>query len=570
MYKSSLISYCGCHAVDGKLCYNHKRMKAVDLQQLCNGGRHFMGQYLNPGNLAFQESLNSEIYVDKSGIIEYCNRRIQTRQKYICVSRPRRFGKSMTADMLAAYYDESCDSDPQFESLEISSRDDYKKYLNRYHVLHINMQTFLSEADSVKSLLDNLQADLTDELKNEFGSIKMPVRKSSANIMAAVQNQTKIPFIIIIDEWDCLFREYQSDLDAQKKYLDFLRIWLKDRTYVGLCYMTGILPIKKYGTHSALNMFSEFSMEDPGELARFTGFTEQEVLDLCDRYRIDADECSYWYNGYYFRQCGRIYNPKSIVSVMLSGIFDDYWNKTETYEALQAYIDMNYDGLRDAIIAMMGGGRVRINTGSFQNDMTTFHNADDVLTLLVHLGYLGYDFDTKEVFVPNKEIMSEFVTSTTVSGWDEIVRSVKTSDQTLRDLLAGNAEAVAKDIERAHLETSHLQYNDENALSYTVSLSFYAARQYYTIIREMPAGKGFADLAFIPRKKYADMPAVIIELKRDASPEEAILQIRTRGYTEGLSEYKDNLLLVGISYDSRTKKHRCIIEKAQEEKGTLH
>lgn len=520
-----------------------------------------MGQFINPGNLAFQESLNSEIYVDKSGIIEYCNRQIQTRQKYICVSRPRRFGKSMTADMLTAYYDESCDSTPQFGNLKIAAQKDYLKHLNQYHVIHLNIQTFLSETENVETLLKNIQEDLLDELLYAFPEVRMPARKSLMNAMAAVQSQTGIPFIIIIDEWDCLFREYRQDAEAQKKYLDFLRMWLKDRTYVGLCYMTGILPIKKYGTHSALNMFSEFSMEDPGELAEFTGFTEDEVEKLCSKYHVDPEECSHWYNGYYFRQCGHIYNPKSIVSVMLSGIFDDYWNKTETYEALQVYIDMNYDGLRDAIIAMIAGGRIRIDTGSFQNDMTTFHNADDVMTLLVHLGYLGYDFEKKEVFIPNKEIMSEFVTATSVSGWDEIVHSVKQSDRLLKDLLEGNEDAVAEGVEKAHLETSHLQYNDENALSYTISLAFYAARQYYTVVREMPAGKGFADLVFLPRKKYANMPAIIMELKRDTSAEEAVQQIKDKKYTDVLGDYHGNRILAGISYDSRTRKHRCVIEK---------
>lgn len=520
-----------------------------------------MGQFINPGNLAFQESLNSEIYVDKSGIIEYCNRQIQTRQKYICVSRPRRFGKSMTADMLTAYYDESCDSAQQFGNLKIAVQKDYLKHLNKYHVIHLNIQTFLSETENVETLLKNIQEDLLDELLYSFPEVRMPARKSLMNAMAAVQSQTGIPFIIIIDEWDCLFREYRQDAEAQKKYLDFLRMWLKDRTYVGLCYMTGILPIKKYGTHSALNMFSEFSMEDPGELAEFTGFTEDEVEKLCSKYHVDPEECSHWYNGYYFRQCGHIYNPKSIVSVMLSGIFDDYWNKTETYEALQVYIDMNYDGLRDAIIAMMAGGRIRIDTGSFQNDMTTFHNADDVMTLLVHLGYLGYDFEKKEVFIPNKEIMSEFVTATSVSGWDEIVHSVKQSDRLLKDLLEGNEDAVAEGVEKAHLETSHLQYNDENALSYTISLAFYAARQYYTVVREMPAGKGFADLVFLPRKKYANMPAVIMELKRDTSAKEAVQQIKDKKYADVLGDYHGNRILAGISYDSRTRKHSCVIEK---------
>lgn len=519
-----------------------------------------MGLYLNPGNQAFQESLNSEIYVDKSGIIDYCSRQIQTRQKYICVSRPRRFGKSMTADMLCAYYDESCDSRNQFQNLKIAGTRNFEKNLNHYHVIHLNMQEFLSESHSVDELMENLQMDLLDDMLYEFQNLRFPARRSLTHVMTAVYSQTNMSFVIIIDEWDCLFREYIHDEEAQKKYLDFLRLWLKDRTYVGLCYMTGILPIKKYGTHSALNMFSEFSMEDPGELAEYVGFTEEEVKALCTQYHIDFDECSHWYNGYYFSRCGHVYNPKSIVSVMLSGIFNDYWNRTETYEALKVYIDMNYDGLRDDILSMMAGQSVQIETGSFQNDMTTFHSADDVMTLLIHLGYLGYNLEKKEVFIPNHEVMMEFVTATTVSRWSEIINSVKASRQLLRDTWNKKEGAVAAGIEKAHLETSHLQYNDENALSYTISLAYYAAREYYTIIRELPSGNGFADLTFIPRRKYQDKPAMIVELKWDKSADTAINQIHEKKYDGALCDYKGNILLVGINYDKKSRKHTCIIE----------
>lgn len=519
-----------------------------------------MGLYLNPGNQAFQESLNSEIYVDKSGIIDYCNRQIQTRQKYVCVSRPRRFGKSMTADMLCAYYDESCDSGEQFQNLKIATSRNYEKNLNHYHVIHLNMQEFLSATNSIDELLARLQKAVIRDLMRCFRKVDYFDRESLPDCMADVYDETKIPFIIIIDEWDCLFREYIHDEDAQKKYLDFLRLWLKDRTYVGLCYMTGILPIKKYGTHSALNMFSEFSMEDPGELAEYVGFTEEEVKALCTQYHIDFDECSHWYNGYYFRRCGHVYNPKSIVSVMLSGDFKDYWNRTETYEALKVYIDMNYDGLRDDILSMMAGQSVEIETGSFQNDMTTFNSADDVMTLLIHLGYLGYNLEKKEVFIPNHEVMMEFVTATTVSRWSEIINSVKVSGQLLRDTWNSQEDKVAQEIERAHLETSHLQYNDENALSYTISLAYYAAREYYTIVRELPSGNGFADLTFIPRKKYQDKPAMIVELKWDKSADTAINQIHEKKYAGALYEYKGNILLVGINYDKKSRKHTCIIE----------
>lgn len=524
-----------------------------------------MGICLNSGNDLFMQARRSKIYVDKSGILTYLNSVMQTEQKYVCVSRPRRFGKSITANMISAFYDRTCRADQDFRDLKILNDPDWQTYANRYNVLHINMQNLLSETRSITGFLDLLKRAVLHDLLREYKDIDYFDTDSLTACMNDIYAKTRIPFVVVIDEWDCLFREYQTDQEAQKKYLDFLRTWVKDRAYIGLCYMTGILPIKKYGTHSALNMFSEFSMEDPGVLAEYVGFTDEEVRKLCMTYHVDLDECRHWYDGYIFQQSTQIYNPKSIVSVMLSGIFDDYWNKTETYEALKIYIDMNYDGLRDAVIEMMAGGRVWINTGSFQNDMTTFSNADDVMTLLVHLGYLGYDFASKEVFIPNQEIMSEFVTTTTVSRWGEIIDSVQESAKLLRDTWNMDPEKVASGIEKAHLETSHIQYNDENALSYTISLAYYAARQYYTIIRELPAGNGFADLTFIPRKRYAEKPAMVIELKWNKDAKSAIDQILEKKYTKGLLDYRGTVLLVGINYSKKSRKHTCRIESIEKE-----
>lgn len=521
-----------------------------------------MGIYLNPGAGKFLEALNSEIYVDKSGLIAYTNKVLGTKQKYVCVSRPRRFGKSMAADMLSAYYDRSNDSEKLFNALNISRDASYEDYLNKYDVVKINMQSFLSQSHSISELLEFLKEDISEELVNEYCDVKINSRRGLSNAFDKVYIETQRKFIIIIDEWDCIFREYRDDNKAQEQYLDFMRDWMKDKDYIGLAYMTGILPIKKYGTHSALNMFSEFSMEDPGPLSEYVGFTEIEVRKLCNKYSLEFDECKAWYNGYYFPESGPVYNPNSIVRAMLSHRFSDYWNQTENYEALRIYIDMNFDGLRDAILRMMAGDRQVINTGSFQNDMTSFANADDVMTLLIHLGYLGYDFDTKEVFIPNREIMQEFITATTAkNSWDEIIKSVKNSQKLIEATWLGDAEKVASYIENAHLETSHLQYNDDNSLSYTISLAYYAARQYYTLVREIPTGKGFADLAFIPRKKYADKPAMIVELKWNKDAETAITQIKDKRYPLGLTEYKDNMLLVGINYNRETRKHVCIIEE---------
>ena len=382
-----------------------------------------MGTYLNPGSDRFQMALNSQIYVDKTEMIMELNRFLNTEQRFVCVSRPRRFGKTMTANMICAYYDQTADASV-FRNCKVF-KENGMKYQGKFNVLRINMQEFLSRTSSVNEMIDRLEKRITGEIRRVYKNVEYFDPDHLPDVLEDVCDQTGHQFVIVIDEWDCIFREYSQDSEAQKMYLDFLRDWLKDKSYVALAYMTGILPIKKYGTHSALNMFSEFSMENPGKMAQFVGFTEGETRDLCEKYHMDFSECKAWYDGYQFPYCSHVYSPKSVVDAMLSGIFDDYWNKTETYEALKIYIDMNYDGLRDAIVAMMAGEKVKIDTGSFENDMTTFHTADDVLTLLIHLGYLGYDIENKEVFIPNHEILQEFITATTVSKWDEVIRSVQ-------------------------------------------------------------------------------------------------------------------------------------------------
>lgn len=386
--------------------------------------------------------------------------------------------------------------------------------------------------------------------------------------MKDVYSYTKHPFVILIDEWDCLFREYQQNQEAQKKYLDFLRFWLKDKEYVALAYMTGILPIKKYGSHSALNMFTEYSMTDPGNLAEYFGFTETEVQKLCEKYEMNFEEARAWYNGYHLisheggtRKVYSMYSPKSVVEAMQKRKFGTYWNQTETYEALKVYIQMNMDGLKDAIVQMLAGSNIRINTGTFSNDMTTFATKDDVLTLLVHLGYLTYDNEKETVEIPNREVSQEYVNAISTMDWTEVIRSVQTSRELLEALWQMDSEKVAKGIEQAHKEVSILTYNDENSLSCTINLAFYFAREYYTVIRELPGGKGFADICFIPRKIHMDKPAVVIELKWNKSAEGAIQQIKDKQYIEALKDYHGNLLLAGIDYDKKTKQHSCIIEK---------
>ena len=534
-----------------------------------------MGIYLNPGTIEFQESINSEIYVDKTMLIERTNAALRTKQKYMCISRPRRFGKSMAADMLAAYYGKDYDSAALFDGLEISHCETFSTHLNKYNVFKINMQEFLSMTQNVDKMLKVLQKRLIKELKYNY-----PEYVDCDNLVFAMQDifsYTGQSFIVLIDEWDCLFREYKQDEEAQRKYLDFLRVWLKDKGYIALAYMTGILPIKKYGTHSALNMFMEYSMTDPGNMAEYFGFTEKEVENLCIEYGMNIEETKAWYNGYGLYSHNKqedilysIYNPKSVVEAMLRHRFGNYWNQTETYEALKIYIQMNMDGLKDAIIEMLADNSVRINIGTFHNDMTTFATRDDILTLLVHLGYLTYDVEKESVRIPNKEVAQEYINAISTMDWKEVISSINNSRKLLEALWNLDSDKVAAGVDKAHEEISILQYNDENSLSCTISLAFYFAREYYTIVRELPTGKGFADICFIPRKIHADKPAVVIELKWDKSVSGAIAQIKEKKYIDALSEYQGNLILAGINYDKKIKKHSCLVEKVDYNKNSLN
>lgn len=519
-----------------------------------------MGVYFNPDHSIFQKIINSDIYVDKTGLLAYTNSVINTMQGYVCVSRPRRFGKSIAANMLAAYYSRGCDSREMFSGFEIAKKDSFEKHLNQYNTIFLNMQEFLSQSEDIDDMLNLIKKSVLWELLEEYPNLRYFNTENLTRTMQDIYNNRKCPFIIIIDEWDCVFRENRMNREAQEKYLDFLRDLMKDKGYIYLAYMTGILPIKKYGTHSALNMFDEFSMLEPGPLAPYVGFTENEVEKLCTDYKISVDEVKSWYDGYIFDNVS-VYSPRSVVSCMRLGKIGNYWNQTETFEALKDYIEMNFEGLRDDVLSMLAGETVPVNTGSFTNDMTTFRTEDDVFTLLVHLGYLAYDEKNKCVYIPNNEIRTEYVNVVSASDWGEATEALKNSADTLRAIWDGKAELVARQIEKAHFETSHIQYNDENALSYTISLALYAARNYYHVYRELAGGKGFADLVFVPKRKFADKPAMVIELKWNRNAEAAIAQIKQKKYCESLKEYQGNLILVGVDYDKKTKVHNCRIEK---------
>lgn len=531
-----------------------------------------MGIYLNPGNDQFAASVNSDLYVDKTELIRYTNSRIGKDRPLICSSRPRRFGKTMAVTMLAAYYSRGCQSGKLFAGLKISESESFRTHLNKYNVIFLDIQWMYGNAleemkrNPAVKVVSYIQEQVIDELKTEFPQCVQDSDISLPSVLAKINDRTKERFIIIIDEWDCLFREDKNNEKLQKEYINLLRGLFKGTpsgAFLNLAYITGILPIKKYGTQSALNNFREHTMVSPRHMAEYVGFTEAEVQALCEEYDMSFTGMQRWYDGYYFEKTGHVYSPNSVIEAIDSREFGKYWSGTETYESLMTYIAMDFCGLRQLIVDMLGGQRCRIDVESFQNDITSFHSADDVITLLIHMGYLAYDSKTEEVFIPNEEVRSVFLRAVKNDGWEEVIRAVNASEALLKATLAMDEKAVAEMIEEVHMQnSSSLLYNNEISLSSVIALAYYSSCRDYNLIREMPAGKGFSDMVFLP-KKTSLKPAIILELKWDKTAEGAIDQIKNKQYVSALREYKGNILLVGINYGKKEKKHQCRIEKAE-------
>lgn len=531
-----------------------------------------MGLYLNPGNEQFASSICSDFYVDKTELITYTNSRIGKDRPCICSSRPRRFGKTMAVTMLAAYYSRGCDSRALFEGYKISQEDSFAEHLNQYDVILLDIQWMYGNALEEKKrtgtidVISFIQKQVIDELRREYPSCVQDTDISLPSVLANINIMTQKQFIIIIDEWDCLFREDKNNKALQKEYINLLRGLFKgspSERFLKLAYITGILPIKKYGTQSALNNFREHTMVSPRQMAPYIGFTETEVKNLCEENSISFETMQKWYDGYFFEKVGHVYSPNSVIEAIDSGEFENYWTGTETYESLKEYILMDFDGLKQLIVDMLGGQKRQIDAESFQNDLTSFNSADDVLTLLVHLGYLSYDNKTKEVCIPNEEVRSAFVRAVKNSGWEEVYKAIQNSEALLNATLDMNEELVASMIEEVHMQNaSSLVYNNEVSLASIVQAAYYTAVRRYTLIREMPAGNGFADMVFLP-KKTSDKPALIIELKWDKAAASAIRQIKEKKYLSALRGYKGAVLLVGISYDKKSRAHQCRIERIE-------
>ena len=525
-----------------------------------------MGRFVNPDNSAFQVALNSKIYIDKTGLIEYTNSVLDTSDAYICNSRPRRFGKSYTANMLAAYYSKGCNSEEMFSGLDISRKSDFKTHLNQYDVIHIDIQWFLANCYNSNKIVSFLSDSVISELRDIYPDILPLGELSLPDSLSRIKDKTGQKFIIIFDEWDVLIRDEATNYYIQNEYINFLRGMFKGTEptkYIQLAYLTGILPIKKEKTQSAVNNLEEFTMLHSYELAPYIGFTENEVKMLCQKYDRDFEKVKKWYDGYLLENY-EIYNPKAVVSVMLRGKFRSYWSETGSYEVIVPLINMNYDGLKNTIIEMLSGQNVKVNTLTFKNDPANIQSKDDVITYLIHLGYLGYNEKDETAFIPNEEIRHELINAVKSTNWSDLINFQYESNHLLDATLSMNTQEVAEQIQKIHSEyASSIQYNDENSLSSVLTIAYLSSMQYYfKPIRELPTGKGFADFIYIPKPEYIrDYPALIVELKWNKNAKTALEQIKNKDYPEAIKQYTGNIILVAINYDKKSKNHECIIEK---------
>ncbi len=528
-----------------------------------------MGVYINPGNSAFAE-INDEDYVDKTMLIDKINQTIGKTKKLTCISRPRRFGKSYAARMLTAYYDCSCDSHELFDDKLIASTKDYEKYLNKYNVIYLEITSFISQARREGSSLADVPSMIVKALSDELDALNMstqPDKELKEKLTAVSESQGGKKFIFIIDEWDAVIREAKDDPIAQEAFLGLLREWFKNGTFtpkvVAAAYMTGILPIKKDGSQSAISDFDEYTMVKPLRFAEFVGFTEQEVKELCCKHNADFDTMKLWYDGYDFKGVGAVYNPNSVMKAIRNDDFDSYWTETSAAEGLLDYISKDYNGLTKTIAELVGGVDVKVDTSGFANDLTTFKGKDDVLTLMIHLGYLAYDYKKGVARIPNEEIKREFQRSIHEVRHDATLKRLRESEALFAATIQKDEQKVAEQIEKVHSEeTVALHYNKEDSLRSVIKLAYYTYRDHYLQFEELPAGDGYADVVYIPLPD-SDWPALVIELKWNKSAEGAIEQIMNRRYPAVLKNIDRSILLVGITYDKDAgigkRKHSCKI-----------
>ena len=523
-----------------------------------------MGQFLNKTNKKFTDFAKTKYFVDKTELINKLLEK-DADEKFICNSRARRFGKSVTADMLVAYFSRGADSRSLFEPLKCVKDELFLESMNQYDTIFVDIQAqFVWALERKKNPMQYITQCIVKELQESYQEI-VSDDDIIAMAVSRIYHETGHQFVIIFDEWDYPIRELAEDSGERSDYIEFLRGLFKNsdaKEYIRLAYLTGIMPIVRTKGQSAVNNFIEYTMTNPMDLAQDIGFTEEEVCSLCEKFSVDFEQMKEWYNGYNLNGTA-IYNPLSVVRAISAKRFQQYWTVTGTYGDIDDLINKNFDGLREDIIKMLSGNRVPVEVDNGINDLQTFEDKEQVITALIHLGYCAYDADNLEAYIPNKEIHAVFYKSVRKSKDDGMSRFMKFSEQIMAAIMTGDGAQTARLIQGVHNDfVSGIEYNDENSLSCTIMIALISAFScYHRPIREYPTGKGFADIVYLPLPNYPTRPVLVVELKWDQGAEAAIAQIKKKQYPESLREYSGKILLVGIDYDKKTKEHSCVIER---------
>lgn len=501
----------------------------------------------------FQKVLNNNIYVDKSLLINEISQQISKEASmYICITRPRRFGKTINAMMLASYYTKGYNSHHLFDSLKISQTNDYEKHINQHHVFYIDLSKSCDECHSYHQYFQSIKNSFIESIEMHY-----PIKIQPHESINQFLNRTNDSFIFIFDEWDSVFYKTYMNNENKKEYMEFLKSLLKDQPYVDLAYMTGVLPITKYSSGSELNIFREYNFINDPLYNEYFGFSEEEVKELCKRYRKPTyNELQYWYNGYYSNDGHKIFNPRSVTNALDNGVCQNYWTDTGPMNEIADCIEHNIDEVREDIVKLVAKIPIHIQLDGYSATNLQLHTREEILSAMVVFGFLSYHDEI--LTIPNHELMQKFVHVLSRESMQSVKQIVSQSKEMLEATLALDSQKVAYILENVHdQEIPFLNYNDENSLSCVITLCYLYARNDYDIYREAKSGKGYVDYLFIP--KTHNKPAIVLELKNKKSAYEAIQQIKEKDYINQVKHYKE-IILVGISYDGY-KHHDCIIEK---------
>lgn len=527
------------------------------------------------GYTLYKNEAEKQYFVDKTRLLKELFPLVNEGSSYICITRPRRFGKTVMANMIASFFSRDNDAKDIFNKLQIAQTEEYKQYLNKYPVIHISFNDTAGECVSYKQYIRRIEKKLIRDLKKAYPDTELEEDEYVVDVLTDLYAEDDtVRFIFVLDEWDYIFhQDFASEMD-KKMYLAFLRTLLKDRPYVILAYMTGILPIAKYSSGSELNMFAEYTMASEERFAEYFGFTEAEVDMLFERYmkenvmekQVTREGLRRWYDGYHTQAGERLYNPRSVVMALANNNLGNYWTSSGPYDEIYYYIENNVAEVRDELALMAAGEAVQVKIREYAATSRQLKTKEEIFSAMVVYGFLSYE--KGKVSIPNRELMDKFTDMLQKEpSLGYIYRLAKESGRMLKATLAGDTDTMTEILERAHnTEIPLLSYNNETDLTAVVNLVYLAARDSYRVEREEKAGIGYVDFIFYPElDKSAD--GIILELKVDHTPDEAIQQIKDRKYVLKFQEkigetpkYTGKILAVGIGYDKTEKKHRCKVE----------